>query len=57
METVFVETRVFKVETQLVDVEKFPCAKEVYVRFVEAPMETMEETSVLDHATPDGTAE
>jgi hypothetical protein len=57
METVLVETSVFNVETQLVLVEKFPCDKEVYVRFVEAPMETMEETRVLDHATPDGTAE
>jgi len=43
METVLVETRVFNVETQFVLVEKFPCAKEVYVKFVEVPNEIMVE--------------
>jgi len=43
METVLVETRVFNVETQFVEVLKFPCAKEVYTWFVEVPNEIMVE--------------
>jgi len=45
METVLVETRVFSVDTQLVAVEKFPCANEVYTWFVEVPNEIMVEFS------------